>query len=71
MGDHSRFDGHVGAEEDLGDIVEEFDGVGVHGWEKGHDLRADNDEGQVHQCDGASGAEVAEPPALNYYYFVG
>ena len=59
MGDHSSFDGHVGAEEDLRDVVEEFDGVGVHGWEKGHDLGAEEDEGYVDEGDGAGGAEVA------------
>lgn len=32
IGDHSCFNGHVGAEENLGNVVDEFDGVGVHGW---------------------------------------
>lgn len=32
IGNHACLDGHVCTEENLGHVVDEFDGVGVHGW---------------------------------------
>ena len=64
IGEHTGFDGHVGTEEDLGDVVEEFDGVGIHCGEGLHDGGTEDDEGDVDEGDGDGATEVAEPPVL-------
>lgn len=64
VGQKSRLDSHVGTKEDLGDVVEEFDGVGIHCGEGLHDGGTEDDEGDVDEGDGDGATEVAEPPVL-------
>mmetsp|Transcript_31212 Transcript_31212/g.75472 ORF Transcript_31212/g.75472 Transcript_31212/m.75472 type:complete len:203 (-) Transcript_31212:129-737(-) len=65
VGQEPRFDGHVCAKEDLGYVVNEFDGIRVNGREGFHDLRAYDDERHICYRDGNCGAKVAEPPTLS------
>lgn len=62
---HESLDGHVGAEHDLTDIVDELDRIGVHGWHAElHDCRSKNDEEKVRQSNVERRRKVGQWPSL-------
>jgi len=67
VGDQECFDGHVCTEEDLGNVVDELDWVGVHGrYSSLHNSRSDDDESDISESNGDGNAELIELPALRF-----
>ena len=66
VGEEEGLNGHVRAQHDLGHVVDELEGVGVHGGDAGglHDGRTDQDEADVDGSDGGGRGKVGEEPAL-------
>ena len=67
IGYHSCFDSHVGTEEYLGNVVDEFNGVGVHGWNAHfHDCGSNKDKGNVGEGNRNGSAKFGESPSLSF-----
>jgi hypothetical protein len=64
VGQQERFDCHVSAEHDLRNVVEKFDRIGVDGRHYLHDLRSNNDEQEVDECDRESTCKIRQKPSL-------
>ena len=60
----TSFNGHVGTEHNLRNIVDEFDGVGVNGRAVGHNLGADNNKQEVRERNVESTGKVGQRPTL-------
>ncbi len=66
VGQEAGLDGHVGTEEDLGYVVNEFDWVRINCWNASfHDVGSNKNEGDVDEGHSDGTAEVTQPPSLN------
>ncbi len=65
VGQENSFDCHVRAEHDLGNVVDEFDRVGIKRRQSLHNLGSKDDEQEIHKCDSERTGEVCQKPSLH------
>jgi hypothetical protein len=65
VGQEKSLNCHVRAKHDLGNVVDKFDRIRIHGRQSLHNLGSNDDEQEIHKCDSERTGEVRQKPSLH------